>query len=164
MPSGSHQSQYNDAVIASVEMVCGDGFMSPGGEQCVARIVEGLDICGKKVLEVGCGLGGVLVALVRNHDAGSVHGMDLEASVPDQWGQVLNLEFSKSLIILSTIDLFEIQDSRPDPLVALEGPQCVVTSAAQDLIASGRVSPSRTPVTCTWVAIYGQQRAAKLII
>jgi len=82
----------------------------------------------------------------------------------DQWGQVLNLEFSKSLIILSTIDLFEIQDSRPDPLVALEGPQCVVTSAAQDLIASGRVSPSRTPVTCTWVAIYGQQRTAKLII
>jgi phosphoethanolamine N-methyltransferase len=81
MPGGSHQSQYNDAVIASVEMVCGDGFMSPGGEQCVARIVEGLDICGKKVLEVGCGLGGVLVALVRNHHAGSVHGMDLEASV-----------------------------------------------------------------------------------
>ncbi|RLA07040.1 MAG: hypothetical protein DRQ59_14675 [Gammaproteobacteria bacterium] len=81
MSSGSHQSQYNDAVIASVEMVCGDGFMSPGGEQCVARIVEGLDISGKKVLEVGCGLGGVLVALVRNHHAGSVHGMDLEASV-----------------------------------------------------------------------------------
>ncbi len=55
--------------------------MSPGGEQSVARIVEGLDISEKKILEVGCGLGGVLVALVRNHHAGFVHGMDLEASV-----------------------------------------------------------------------------------
>ncbi len=81
MSNKSHQSQYTDAVIASVELACGEGFMSPGGEQCVARIVEGLDISGKKVLEVGCGLGGVLVAMVRNHDAGFVYGMDLEASV-----------------------------------------------------------------------------------
>ncbi len=81
MASGSHQGQYSDAVIASIEMVCGEGFMSPGGERCVARIVDGLEVRGKKVLEVGCGLGGVLVALARNHHAGSVHGMDLEASV-----------------------------------------------------------------------------------
>ncbi len=81
MSSGSHQSQYNDAVIASIEMVCGEGFMSPGGDRSVARIVQGLDISGKRILEVGCGLGGVLVALVRNHDAGFVHGMDLETSV-----------------------------------------------------------------------------------
>ncbi len=107
MPSGSHQSQYNDAVIASVEMVCGEGFMSPGGEQCVARITEGLDISGSKILEVGCGLGGVLVALVRNHHAGSVHGMDLEASVLAR--------AEKRILAAGLEDVIQLQQVTPGP-------------------------------------------------
>ncbi len=107
VPRELHQSQYTDAAIASVEMVCGDGFMSPGGEQCVARIVEGLAISGKKVLEVGCGLGGVLVALVRNHHAGSVHGMDLETSV---------LERAKKRVLAAGLEkTIRLQQVMPGP-------------------------------------------------
>ncbi|MBT4889285.1 MAG: methyltransferase domain-containing protein [Rhodospirillales bacterium] len=79
-----HENQYSDAFIASTEMVCGEGYMSPGGDQSVARILDGLDIGGKKVLEIGCGLGGGLIALARNHHADSVHGIDLEQYVLDK--------------------------------------------------------------------------------
>ncbi|MCP3690398.1 MAG: class I SAM-dependent methyltransferase, partial [Gammaproteobacteria bacterium] len=107
MPSGSQQSQYTDAVIASIELVSGEGFMSPGGEQCVARIVKGLDISGKKVLEIGCGLGGVLVTLVRNHNAGSVYGMDLEASV---------LARAKKRVLAAGLeDVIQLQQVTPGP-------------------------------------------------
>ncbi len=88
-------------------MVCGEGFMSPGGERSVARIVDGLDISGKKVLEVGCGLGGVLVALARNHRAGFVHGMDLEASV---------LARAKKRVLTAGLeDIIRLQQIKPGP-------------------------------------------------
>jgi len=82
MPSNTtHKNQYSDAVIASIEMVYGEGFLSPGGEPAVARIVNGIDLTGCDILEVGCGLGGVLLALVNNHGVRHVHGIDLEAAV-----------------------------------------------------------------------------------
>ena len=82
MPSiSTHKKQYSDEVIASIEMVYGEGFLSPGGEAAVARIVNGIDLSGCDVLEVGCGLGGVLLALVNNHGVTHVHGIDLESAV-----------------------------------------------------------------------------------
>jgi hypothetical protein len=41
-----------------LEMIWGDGFMSPGGPDEVMRIVAGHDIAGCSVLDIGCGLGG----------------------------------------------------------------------------------------------------------
>jgi len=84
MSDNAYQDQYSDAVIASIEMVYGEGHLSPGGDQSIVRILDGLDISGKKVLEVGCGRGGGLVAMARDHGAGLGHGIDLEDSVLDQ--------------------------------------------------------------------------------
>jgi len=43
-----------------------------------------MKISGKSVLEIGCGLGGGLITLARDHAAGQVLGIDLEDSVLDQ--------------------------------------------------------------------------------
>ena len=72
---------YPPRLIAMLESVWGQGFMSPGGADEVARVVGGHDLTAKTVLDIGCGAGGIDIALVRNHGAGYVVGLDVEGSV-----------------------------------------------------------------------------------
>jgi ubiquinone/menaquinone biosynthesis C-methylase UbiE len=68
-------------MIAMLEAVWGEGFLSPGGVAEVARVLEGHDLAGKSVLDIGCGAGGIDLALVRDHGAGYVTGIDVEDPV-----------------------------------------------------------------------------------
>lgn len=72
---------YPPRMIAMLEAVWGEGFLSPGGPAEVARVLEGHDIRGKSVLDIGCGAGGIDVALVATHGAGYVTGIDVEDPV-----------------------------------------------------------------------------------
>ena len=73
-----NEGEYHDAMIAFLQLIWGDGFMAPGGEGNVARLVEGLDIRGKRVLDIGCGLGGPACLLAGQYGA-QVVGTDLDA-------------------------------------------------------------------------------------
>ncbi len=77
MSEASHQ-EYDDNLMALLEGVWGEGFMSPGGTDEVDRYLDGIDLSGKSVLDIGCGLGGVDIHLVRRHRAGRVTGIDIE--------------------------------------------------------------------------------------
>ncbi len=72
---------YGTKLIRILEAIWGEGFLSPGGEAEVARLVAGVDFAGRSVLDIGCGAGGIDVALVANHSAGFVTGMDVEDGV-----------------------------------------------------------------------------------
>jgi phosphoethanolamine N-methyltransferase len=74
----THESQYGEAVVESMESVYGEGFLSPGGAAEVADILDGLDLQGRDVLDLGCGLGGASILFVRDLGAARVHGVDLE--------------------------------------------------------------------------------------
>lgn len=76
-----HEDEYTDELIAFLESLWGWGFLSPGGPEEVARIVDSIDLAGKRVLDVGCGSGGISLALARDHDAGAVVGIDVEGPV-----------------------------------------------------------------------------------
>ena len=76
--AGEH---YDPEVIAFLGALWGEGYMSPGGPEEVARILEGLDLANGTVLDIGSGSGGITVDLVRRHGAGRVVGIDVEASV-----------------------------------------------------------------------------------
>lgn len=78
MSGGDH---YPARLIAMLETLWGEGFLSPGGPAEVARILEGHDIAGKSLLDIGCGAGGIDLALVRAHGAGYVCGLDVEDPV-----------------------------------------------------------------------------------
>jgi len=84
MTKDSEHIEYDDTLVNMLELIWGDGFLSPGGPQEVARILKGADISGKDVLDVGCGVGGVDVLLAREHGARSVLGIDIEQPVLDR--------------------------------------------------------------------------------
>jgi len=75
-----HESEYDDALITLLELIWGEGYMAPGGEGNVAKIAEGLEMRDKRVLDIGCGLGGPAFFLVRNHGA-NVVGTDIEPHI-----------------------------------------------------------------------------------
>jgi phosphoethanolamine N-methyltransferase len=74
---------YGETEIAFLEALWGDGFLSPGGPDEVARTIAGVDLAGRSVIDIGCGSGGATIALVRDHGAGSVVGLDVERPVCD---------------------------------------------------------------------------------
>ncbi|MFQ5566046.1 MAG: methyltransferase domain-containing protein [Paracoccaceae bacterium] len=77
----SDKVHYDAGVIAFFDELWGDGYMSPGGPEEVARILDGIDLAGRTVLDIGCGSGGVTIDLVRRHNARRVIGIDVEADV-----------------------------------------------------------------------------------
>ena len=69
---------YDETSIAFLARLWGEGYMSPGGPDEVARVVAGLDLRGATVLDIGCGAGGATMSLVTDHGAGRVIGIDVE--------------------------------------------------------------------------------------
>ncbi|MCB2130096.1 MAG: methyltransferase domain-containing protein [Rhodobacteraceae bacterium] len=72
---------YHRRLIGMLEAIWGEGFLSPGGRGEVARLVEGSDFLGRNVLDIGCGAGGIDIALCQAHGAGYVCGIDVEDGV-----------------------------------------------------------------------------------
>jgi ubiquinone/menaquinone biosynthesis C-methylase UbiE len=72
---------YHGRAVAMLQAVWGEGFLSPGGSEEVARLIDEADLSGLSVLDIGCGAGGIELALVRNHGAGYVTGIDVEDTV-----------------------------------------------------------------------------------
>ena len=78
-----HDYLYDDKSIAFLEDLWGEGFLSPGGAEEAWRVIEGLDLIGKRVLDIGCGSGAVAVMLARDFGAAQVVGIDVETPVCD---------------------------------------------------------------------------------
>ncbi len=72
---------YPQNLIEILEAIWGAGFLSPGGPEEVARVLGPHDITGASVLDIGCGAGGIDLALVQRHGAGYVTGIDVEDGV-----------------------------------------------------------------------------------
>lgn len=77
----SDEILYDNSHIAFLEEIWGEGFLSPGGADEVARVLDGVDLRGKHVLDIGCGSGAIAVLLVRDHGAAHVVGIDVEDPV-----------------------------------------------------------------------------------
>jgi SAM-dependent methyltransferase len=74
----SEPGEYDDSMLVLLQILWGDGFLSPGGGEEIARLLEGSSIAGCRVLDLGCGLGAIDELLVREHGAGSVVGVDID--------------------------------------------------------------------------------------
>ena len=77
----SEPGEYDDGMQALLQIIWGDGFLSPGGAAEIACLLEGSDIGGCTLLDVGCGLGAIDELLVREYRVASVVGIDIDPSL-----------------------------------------------------------------------------------
>ncbi len=76
-----HQQHYDDAFAGFLEEIWGEGYLSPGGPEEVSRVLAGLDLTGKSILDIGCGTGAITLSLVQDHGAAHAIGIDVESVV-----------------------------------------------------------------------------------
>jgi SAM-dependent methyltransferase len=74
----SEPGEYDEDMQALLQIIWGDGFLSPGGAAEVACLLEQSDITGCTVLDVGCGLGAIDEILIKEYHAASVVGIDVD--------------------------------------------------------------------------------------
>lgn len=72
---------YDQKVIAFLEEIWGEGYLSPGGPEELARVLSRVVVKGKHVMDIGSGSGACAIALVRDHGAAKVTGIDVEGPV-----------------------------------------------------------------------------------
>jgi len=78
----SHEAElYDGDHVAFLERLWGEGYLSPGGAEEIARVLDGLDLSGMTVVDIGCGAGGITAALARDFGAARVIGLDVEETV-----------------------------------------------------------------------------------
>lgn len=92
-----------------MELIYGEGYLSAGGDEEVSRIFAGIQVQNKEILDVGCGLGGTAVALAKTHNAGKVHGIDIDESVLDRARKLVERESAGNKVSLSLVEPGEFQ-------------------------------------------------------
>ena len=71
-------AQYDDESRAGLQRIYGTGFTSPGGLTEMTQLLDGLDLTGKDVMDLGCGLGGDSLLLAGEFVAASVISVDVD--------------------------------------------------------------------------------------
>ena len=70
-------TQYSTSVVEGMQALYGKGFLSPGGAEEMAVLLDGVDLAGRTVLDIGCGLGGAAVMLAGTFGARCVTSIDV---------------------------------------------------------------------------------------
>ena len=87
------QKEYDPSFTHLMQLTLGEGFLSFGGTSLIDKIFSGVDLEGKKILDVGCGLGGPLRYLAEKHRV-DIIGVDIE---PDVIFEAQQIHFEKPL-------------------------------------------------------------------
>src|ERR1700754_5033623 len=70
---------YDPTMLDMLQIIWGEGYLSPGGPQAVREILDGVDLAGKRVLDIGCGVGGLDQMLVG---LGAAHVTAVDVAAP----------------------------------------------------------------------------------
>ncbi|GJL82959.1 MAG: hypothetical protein DHS20C01_25930 [marine bacterium B5-7] len=98
------EEEYSTDLINFLEVVWGEGYLSPGGSEEVARIIGEFLLNGKRVLDIGCGSGGIAMELVERYGAGEVVGVDIERGVLARAAERVNKHGLEDRITLQQVE------------------------------------------------------------
>ena len=96
---------YDDQLVARLELIWGEGFLSPGGADEIRTLLEGTDVRGMDMLDIGCGTGGGAAALIQEHGAASVIGVDVEQHLVDRAADRAERTGLSTRLTFRTVDL-----------------------------------------------------------
>jgi phosphoethanolamine N-methyltransferase len=118
------ESGYNESFVSLVEHLYGKGYLSQGGTSSLYSQFQGVALEGKRLLDIGCGLGGPDIDLARTHDV-HIIGIDPEEflvkeaeknafAVKDQLTGTLSFQVTKNPFSLAQFpsESFDIVSSR----------------------------------------------------
>jgi len=94
---------YTEEEINEFEAMWGEGFLSPGGPEEVAKIVENVNLAGE-VLDIGVGIGGPAILLVERHGAARVTGIDIEDPVLEKAARTALSRGLQDRVILKRVE------------------------------------------------------------
>lgn len=83
MSDGNHALYYSDDLMTNLQLRYGEGMLSPGGAEELARLIGPVEVAGKTGLDLGCGIGGYDTLMVAEHGVGKVVGVDINAAAVD---------------------------------------------------------------------------------
>lgn len=112
--------EYSDEVVDYLQLFRGEGFLSPGGADETRRVLDRVDIGGKRVLEVGSGLGGCCLIIAGERGAAQVVGLDVEPVVLER--------ARRSVADAGLADTVSFQLVEPGPFPVADGSFDVVFS------------------------------------
>jgi phosphoethanolamine N-methyltransferase len=69
-------------MVRMLELIWGEGYMAPGGPGNVTKLLEGTNPAGKRILDIGCGIGGPAREMVITHGANVVGIDDVRRGIP----------------------------------------------------------------------------------
>ena len=95
---------YSDQEIIEFEAIFGAGFLSSGGQEEVAKIVEGISLAGKEILDIGVGIGGPACLLVEEHGAARVTGIDVEDPVLARAARIVLRRGLQDRVVLKRVE------------------------------------------------------------
>ena len=97
-------NNYDQHNIETMELLYGAGYLSMGGDEEVARILQSVEAEGALVLDVGCGMGGAAITLARDHAAKQVTGIDLDTGLLDRAMELVDQAELRDRIELIRVD------------------------------------------------------------
>ncbi len=138
---------YGDEFITKLQLLWGEGFLSPGGPAEVAELFRGFDLAGAGVLDIGSGLGAMDRILVRDLGAARVLGVDIEAPLIERATAAARSEgladrVSYRLVAPGPLPFpdggFDIVTSK-DAIICIEDKRALFAEAARVLKPGGRL-------------------------
>lgn len=75
------EPDYDEAAIRFLGVMWGEGYLSPGGPAEVDRVLSGVALARRRVLDFGCGAGGVTLHIAEAYGPAEIIGYDVEELV-----------------------------------------------------------------------------------
>ena len=163
--------EYSKTFVQGLEWMWGEGFMSPGGVEEVEAILQDVDLTGKRVLDIGCGIGGIDLLLVQKFGASHVTGIDVEAPLVTQANQNIaraGLQDQVSAYLVDAgplpfpTDSFDVVFSK-DSIIHIPDKKGIYAEMFRVLRSGGQVAFSdwffsnapKTPEFAEWYEVFG---------